>query len=179
MMGYFPMCVDIEGKKVYLVGQGEETEYKLKKLKLFSPEIIRKDALTEEDFRERPALVVIGDTEVSAAKEMCGLCGEYSVPVNVVDVPELCSFYFPALITRGNLTISVSTAGSSPMAAAHLRQKIEDMLPDNTEQILCWLSEHRSELNEKHLLKAATVAAFSLGRPLTDDEAGKLTVNFL
>ena len=38
MMGYFPMCVDIEGEKVYLVGQGEETEYKLKKLKLFSEE---------------------------------------------------------------------------------------------------------------------------------------------
>ena len=181
MMGYFPMCVDIEGKKVYLVGQGEETEYKLKKLKLFSPEIIRKDALTEEDFRERPALVVIGDTEVSAAKEMCGLCGEYSVPVNVVDVPALCTFVFPAIISEGDLTISVSSGGKIPAVTTYLRRKIEEQLPEATEEIIAWLSEQRPLLRQelpedrwKKALREMTAASMEAGRILSHDEVEKI-----
>ena len=178
-MNRFPLCIDLNGKPVYLIGEGEQIRQTAEKMTTFCADLICRDAFTEADAENAPAMVIVGDTPRAEAERIFKLCCEYRIPVNVVDVPELCSFYFPALITRGNLTISVSTAGSSPMAAAHLRQKIEDMLPDNTEQILCWLSEHRSELNEKRLLKAATVAAFSLGRPLTDDEAGKLTVNFL
>ena len=51
------------------------------------------------------------------------------------------------------------------------------MLPEETEQILCWLGERRAELKEKHLLKAATAAAFSVGRPLTADEIDELAGN--
>ena len=44
---------------------------------------------------------------------------------NVVDVPEYCDFYYPAVVRRGDLQIAISTSGQSPSLAQKLRQQIE------------------------------------------------------
>jgi len=44
---------------------------------------------------------------------------------NVVDVPEYCDFFYPAVVQRGNLQIAISTAGQSPSLAQKLRQQLE------------------------------------------------------
>lgn len=173
-MNRFPLSVDLWGKRVYLIGNGEQIRKKAEKLAPFGPVLIRGDAFGEPEAECAPALVIVGDTNRAEAERIAALCQRHRIPVNVVDEPELCSFYFPALITRGDLTVSISTGGTSPAAAGCLRQKIEELLPEETEQILGWLSEHRAALKERHLLKAAAAAAFSLGRPLTAEELEKL-----
>ena len=176
-MNRFPLSVDLRGKQVYLIGNGEQVRQKAEKLAPFGAMLIHSDTFTEAEAESNPAMVIVGDTPRAEAEQIFALCCRYRIPVNVVDEPDLCSFYFPALVTRGDLTISISTAGTSPTAAACLRHKIDDLLPKNTEDILCWLSEHRAEFKEKQLLKAAAAAAFSAGRPLTADEVAKLTGN--
>ena len=62
---------------------------------------------------------------------------------NVVDVPELCSFQVPASLRRGSLTVSVSTAGQSPLFAVALRDRLAQRLPPELGEALRLLGEAR------------------------------------
>ena len=44
---------------------------------------------------------------------------------NVVDVPQFCDFFYPAVVRRGDLQIAISTAGQSPSLAQRIRQQLE------------------------------------------------------
>jgi precorrin-2 dehydrogenase/sirohydrochlorin ferrochelatase len=55
---------------------------------------------------------------------------ERAVLCNVVDVPDLCDFFYPAVVRRGDLQIAISTAGQSPSLAQKLRQQLERQFGD-------------------------------------------------
>lgn len=169
-MGYFPVCVDLTGKTVVLVGSGEQIRDKVEKLRPFGPRMVFRDDLTAEDLAGKIALVVVGDKSEGEAERIAALCELQQIPVNVVDQPRLCTFFFPSLIAMGDLTVSVSTGGKSPAAAVCLRQRMEAVLPDRSDEIIQWLHENRAALREKGVLKAAAKRAFALNRPLTREE---------
>lgn len=54
---------------------------------------------------------------------------------NCVDVPDICDFFFAALIQRGALKVAVSSAGASPTLAQSVRDKIARMLPCELEEL--------------------------------------------
>lgn len=169
-MNYFPLSIDLMGKPVFLVGNGSQIRAKAEKLAPFGPELVYKHGFTPEDAAQLPALVIVGDTEPEEARRISALCHSYRIPVNVVDMPQLCSFYFPGLILRGDLTVSLATGGKSPEAAAWLRRTLEARLPDRTEELLNWLHSRRQQLKRQGILKQAVEAAFSQNRPLTEAE---------
>ena len=53
------------------------------------------------------------------------LAKRFHVLCNVVDVPDLCDFFYPAVVRRGDLQIAISTAGQSPSLAQKIRQQLE------------------------------------------------------
>jgi precorrin-2 dehydrogenase/sirohydrochlorin ferrochelatase len=57
---------------------------------------------------------------------------------NVVDVPEHCDFFYPAVVNRGDLQIAISTAGQSPSLAQKLRQQLERQFPP---QYAAWVAQ--------------------------------------
>lgn len=69
-----------------------------------------------------------------------------SVLCNVVDVPELCDFYYPAVTQRGALQIAVSTSGQSPALAQRLRKELEEQFGPEYEAWLRQLGEEREKL---------------------------------
>ncbi len=69
--------------------------------------------------------------------------------VNAVDMPDLCDFYVPSVITRGELQIAMSTSGACPAMARKIREDLESMFPETYGPLLARLREFRKDLMEK------------------------------
>ena len=67
---------------------------------------------------------------------VAGACRKKKIWVNVVDDPELCDFYVPAVVERGPLQIAISTGGASPLFAKRLREELEKVIPVSTGNLL-------------------------------------------
>lgn len=52
------------------------------------------------------------------------------IPVNIEDVPHLCDLHVPALVRRGDLLLTVSTAGAAPALSSALRAWLEESFGD-------------------------------------------------
>ncbi|MEN9443129.1 MAG: hypothetical protein RIS47_19 [Bacteroidota bacterium] len=65
--------------------------------------------------------------------------------VNVADTPKLCDFYLGSIVTRGNVKIAISTNGKSPTLAKRLREFLEDIIPENIDE----LSENLHKIRNK------------------------------
>lgn len=180
-MSYFPLCIDLTDAPVLLVGNGPQIQEKTEKLHSFQAKLLYLERLTEADLAKNPAMVIIGDLPFSVAQAYSGLCRERNIPVNVVDIPSLCSFYFPALIQRGDLTLGITTGGKSPGFAARLRRKLENQIPQGSGDILNWLQTLRPQLKVRlsqedfrRILGLLTEESLSRGRPLTQIETEDL-----
>jgi precorrin-2 dehydrogenase/sirohydrochlorin ferrochelatase len=57
---------------------------------------------------------------------------------NVVDDPEHCDFYYPAVVRRGKFQVAISTEGQSPALAQKLRLELEKQYGSEYEQ---WIEE--------------------------------------
>lgn len=66
--------------------------------------------------------------------------------VNVADTPALCDFYLGSIVTKGFLKVAVSTNGQSPTFAKRFRQLLEEVLPEDTSDLLENLKEIRDRL---------------------------------
>lgn len=154
-MGYFPLCMDLKGKRVLLVGSGPQIADKAEKLEPFGADLIRCDTLMPEMLDAQTAFVVVGDLPSDTAAQISTLCASMHIPVNVVDQPRLSTFCFPALITRGDVTVSVSTGGKSPGMATLITRKVEQQLPDDLGEIVNQLYELRKQLYAAYPKEAA------------------------
>ena len=66
--------------------------------------------------------------------------------VNVADTPDLCDFYLGSTVTKGQLKIGISTNGTSPTFAKRFRQVLEEVLPEETNDLLANLKVIRDGL---------------------------------
>src|SRR5262249_24869083 len=80
-------------------------------------------------------------------KRIFRLAQRRGVLCNVVDVPELCDFYYPAVVRRGALQIAISTAGESPALAQRLRKKLEKQSGPEYSEWVRRLGRSRRNLN--------------------------------
>lgn len=164
-MNRFPLCINLEDKSFLVVGSGRIARRKLSAISEFTSniKIITKE-LTEEELGKGIEIVnkcfdekdlegmdfVITATGSRAQDEVVvASCKAKGIPVNAADDREECDFFLPGIIKRGNLVVSVSTSGKSPAYSRHLREQIEDVIPDNIEKVLDILGELRKTLPSK------------------------------
>lgn len=164
-MNRFPLCINLEDKRFLIVGYGRIAKRKLKAISEFASniKIITKDP-TEEKLGKGIEIVnkcfdekdlegvdfVITATGSRAQDEaVVASCKAKGIPVNAADDRDECDFFLPGIIKRGDLVVSVSTSGKSPAYSKHLREQIEDIIPENTEKMLDIMGELRKSLPSK------------------------------
>lgn len=69
--------------------------------------------------------------------------------VNVVDDPARCNFIVPAVVRRGEVTVTVSTGGASPALARRLREQLESLIGPEVGALAGLLAELRPELQAR------------------------------
>ena len=148
-MDYLPLFVDLRTRTVVLVGGGvvaaRKAELLLKAqaaLVVISPELCpqlqhehQKGAFiwlpeNYQAYHLDEAYLVIAATDNKALNEAISHDAESrKLFVNVVDDQPLCSFIVPSIIDRSPIVVAISSAGTAPVLARLLREKLETMLP--------------------------------------------------
>ena len=95
-------------------------------------------------------------------------CQALEVLCNVVDVPELCDFFVPAVVRRGDLQIALGTEGHCPAYAGHLRKKLEKIFTEEHGQFLAEFQTIRKKIIEEVPEPTARKTVLGL---LVDDES--------
>lgn len=159
-MSYFPFFVEIGGKDCLIVGGGTVALRKAEKLLPFGVRITAVAPVFCSEFQKlggvrkivRPFLpedtegmaFVIGATDDSAVNtEISRLCREQGIPVNIVDDRENCTFFFPALVKRGEFVAGFSSGGYSPLAARFIRERAEESIPLQFEETVALMGAFR------------------------------------
>jgi precorrin-2 dehydrogenase len=167
---YYPAILDVAGRRALVVGAGRVGEGKIRGL-LDAGALVRVVSLeaTERvrswaregrvELHERAyetsdldgCFVVIAATERRETNVRVFEDAEArQLLCNVVDVPDLCNFILPSIMRRGDLSISVSTAGASPALARRIRLAIEQCYGDEYDVALQILGSLREEAKARY-----------------------------
>ena len=169
MTAFYPVFLDLRGRRAVVVGGGAVAEQKVRGLvaagahvTVVSPDVtpalgalVGRNAI---EVKRRPYRR--GDLEGAwlaiAATDDRGTNGtvwaeaeQLGVPLNAVDDLEHCSFIAPAVHREGDITVAVSTAGKSPALAVRLRQRIARLVGRAEARLCELLGELRPELAER------------------------------
>jgi precorrin-2 dehydrogenase/sirohydrochlorin ferrochelatase len=170
-MGLFPMFAKLEGRHCLVVGAGPAGESKIGSLleaeaavTVVAPEItagvadwaragiVRWQARRFEPTDLENMFLVVAATDSSELNRFVfEEAKERSVLCNVVDDPEHCDFYYPAVVQRGNLQIAVSTGGLSPALAQRIRRELEQLFPIEYADWVKEVGRDRRELLQANL----------------------------
>jgi len=144
-MNLFPMFLKLAGRRCLVVGGGVIGEGKIAglleagaELMVVAPEVTEKVSEWASTAKitwlarsfcpadlEDAFLVVAATSRVEVNDLVFREARQRGILCNVVDDPERCDFYYPAVLRRGRLQIAISTEGASPALARRLREELE------------------------------------------------------
>lgn len=165
-MRYYPIYLDIKNRHCLVVGGGSVGTRKVMTLlecgaavAVVSPAITRQlrelanndvITLTQRPFQNsdlKGNFLVIGATDdrelnlqIHAEAERLGLL------CNIADHPDASNFILPSIVSRGDLSIAISTSGNSPALAKNLRKNLEKQFGDEYATFLTLMGNVRKKL---------------------------------
>lgn len=168
-MRYYPVFLNLKGRRCVVVGGGRVSERKVAGLLnagahvvVISPRLtgalegLKSEGLIEHIDRQyikgdlKGAFIAIAATSDPAVNHTIAEdAGD--IPLNVVDTPQHCSFIVPSVISRGELTVAVSTSGISPALSRTIREEIEGLYGGDLKHLLEFLSSIRGKLMDSPL----------------------------
>lgn len=147
-MVYYPVFLDLTGRRAVVIGGGHIAEGKVRglleagaRVTLIAPEVtpivaawagageIEHLARAYQPGDLAGAFIAISATDDRAVNaQVWQEANERNSLVNVVDDPPHCSFIAPSILRRGDLAVAISTSGKAPALAVRLREQIERLV---------------------------------------------------
>ncbi len=166
-MGYYPLFMDLAGRPCLVVGAGAVAARKARSLldcgalvtvvgvqpaAAFRALERRGLTLRQRRFRASDvgsqALVIAATDDRAVNAAVSAAARRKGIPVNAVDDPGNCTFIVPAVVTRGDLTVAISTGGKSPAAARLVKERIGELLGEEYAALVRLLGAHRGKMKE-------------------------------
>lgn len=163
-MAYFPVNINIENKKCFVVGGGAVANRKANMLLDFGADVTVISDKFKQDFDKctvlkksfeyediKSAFFVVASTDNKKLNsEIAKYCKENNIYVNSVTNADDCTFTLSSYIKQGDVVISVNTSGKSPALSKYLREYIEKIIPSNLSELLDNISGIRQNIYEKY-----------------------------
>lgn len=167
-MSLYPIFLKLEGRKVLIVGGGAIAEQKIEgvlrsatDVTVLSPEVTDRIARWSAEKRlqhlraeyrtgmAQGYFLVIACTDSEAVnRAVYEEATASGAIINAVDDPAYCNFYAPAVVSRGEFQIAISTGGASPALAQRVRRELEEQFGVEYGPWTDWLGRTRSALRE-------------------------------
>lgn len=148
-MKYFPLFVDLAGKRVVISGAGATAVPKIRllmktkaRIEVFGTEpetdicnwhkqgkIVHFDRELQAGDLEDCVLLYGADNNSEKDQKTLAMGETKNVLVNIVDNLQLSQFITPAIVDRDPVTIAIGTEGTAPVLARKIKARIEDLLP--------------------------------------------------
>ena len=140
---YYPVFLDLRGRRVVVIGGGAMGEEKVTRLLpyeanvvVMSPDVtdevskLAQDGQIEwirrpyrPDDLEGAFIAIVADTSDDAVNHAVSEeARQRNVPLNVADVTDLCTWITPSVARRGEVIVATSTGGASPALARRFRE---------------------------------------------------------
>ena len=165
-MAYFPAFVNLDNKKILIIGGGLIAKNKLIHLLDFTSNItlISKDFIPEnislinenslayfegeykKDDIKGFDIVIAAIDNVYLQESIYFETRNENCLYNCVDIQKYCDFIFPSYIKKGDLTIAISTSGSSPSMAKNIRIWLERIIPNSIIDFLIKMKSYRKTI---------------------------------
>jgi siroheme synthase-like protein len=166
----FPVFIKLENLRVLIIGGGNVGLEKLQavvqnspaaRIRLVSPTInekifkiirhhpnitIEQRAYSINDMDDAD-IVIAAVNNLNTSEQIRDDAHKKGKLVNVADKPELCDFYLSSVVRKGNLKIAISTNGKSPTIAKRLKEVINNLIPDEVDDVLENMQLIRNQMN--------------------------------
>ena len=180
MSRFYPILVDLQGKKALVVGGGKVAQRKIESLLEYggSVHVIARELTAElEQLRSRKRIELLGGEFSEAHLEGAFLviaatdnallnrrvsqeAQKRGLLVNAVDQPADCNFIVPSVLSRGDLLIAVSTSGKSPAFARKVRLELDQHFGEEYGFFLNLMGNLRKEILRLGLSQEENKKAF-------------------
>ena len=167
-MAKYPIFLELAGRRAVIIGGGAVAVRKAQALLAAGARLIvvtkqADDVLTNlcqsanaelvrskysKDYLVAAQLVIAATNNHQLNRQIYKDCQELEILCNVVDQPQLCDFFVPAVVKRGDLQIAIGTEGDCPAYAGHLKKKLERIFTEQHGQFLSELQTLRKHIIE-------------------------------
>jgi len=170
-MAYYPVFLEMKDRSCVVIGGGAIAERKVAGLvatganvTVISPKITDglKELLREGGIRHVAreyqasdragydlVFVATDNSEINAL--VFSEARSLRIWVNSADDPDHCDFILPAVIRRGELTVTVSSGGASPAVTRAIREELDDYFTPDYAQLVAIAAEVRRKLKANSL----------------------------